>query len=199
MDIQEFISFISQYGGIIGQAVSAVFLFVITIVQIAKYGKVSKEVKDSMPKYRLEDYQKNSPVSGQTFSRIVPEYQYDEKTKSLVVVGTKDLQEIIQSSADCALNKILDKFGCLPPEMQAQVTDTDEVNIVDLTDDLEDMSNAINSFEEMRERYGFPVTMSYNQMFDEINKIKSDFDKKVEVTLAKQSKKEEVKEDEKKN
>lgn len=62
-------------------------LGIIAIVQVVKYGKVSKGVKQEMS-YRLQNYRKgisDEDKGGQTFDRIVPEYAYDETRTSFTL------------------------------------------------------------------------------------------------------------------
>lgn len=159
------------------------FLFILSVVQIKKYGKVSKGVKQSMEeevskvRTRLANYRVGISAEdkgGQSFNRVVPEYAYNEETKELYVVGSKDLQEIVQSSIDCALDKILEKFGALPLEMQPAPVQSDEVNIVELNDDLVVAGEMFDQFEDIRQRYGFADTLSYQDMFVKLDQMKSD-------------------------
>lgn len=148
--------------------IELVVLLVIAVIQVVKYGKVSKEVKQDL-KYRLENYQQTEQVKAQEFSPLVPEYKLDENTGELVQVGEKDIQALVQSSVECALEKILEKYNSLPLEMQAQVPTTDTVNVVSMQDDLDYLMEQFGEFEELRKKYGFSDDMSYSDMFRQIS------------------------------
>lgn len=182
-----------------------VFLFILSVVQIKKYGKVSKGVSETMAneskkiRTRLANYRlgiSEEDKGGQSFNRIVPEYAYDEDTQELYVVGSKDLQAIVQSSVDCALDRILEKFGALPPEMQPAPVQSDEVNIVELNDDLVSAGEMFDQFEEIRQKYGFDDTLSYQDMFSKLDQMKADYDTQLKESIANKNK--EIIDDEKK-
>lgn len=183
------LDFLSQNGGVIIRIVEIVLLFVIAIVQLVKYGKVSKGVIEDL-KYRVEDYRSkldDGEKSGQVFHNVVPEYAYDENKQELYQIGVKDLQAIIQSSADCALDKVLERFGCLPPELQPVATQSDDVNIVDLRDDLSAMNDFIDDMEDIRSRYNFGSDLSYKDMFSKLEQMKIDFDENLKKSTAMQN------------
>lgn len=187
-------------------------LGIIAIIQVVKYGKVSKEVKVTMaekveklnenfdkPKFRLPNYRygiSDSEKGGQSFRMVVEELAYDENTGELYVCGMKDLQALIQSSVDCALDKVLDKFGALPPEMQPLPVQSNDVNIVDLRDDLQAASEMFDDFENIRTKYGFSDDLSYNEMFSKLEQMKVDYDTQLKESIANSNS--EVKENEKK-
>lgn len=78
----------------------------------------------------------------QTFSETIPDYELDSGLGVLVQVGTINIYEKIQSNANCALDKILDKF--LEPEYEDMSIKTDQVmeikhyDLIDLAEMLED-------------------------------------------------------------
>lgn len=193
------LDFLKQYAA---EIVQLFMLAVISIIQIVKYGKVSKQTKllsEDIMKYRTESYKDGQATPAQSFDKVVPEYQLDEKTNSLVMVGTKDLQEIVQSSADCALKKVLDKFGGIVPDgyMQPSVNvvgESDDVNVVDLKEDLDYYQEVLDFQEDLRQRYKFKDGMS----LDEMIKILGDRKSKLDSDIQEKLKKQEVKEDEKK-
>lgn len=166
-------------------------LCVIAVIQIRKYGKVSKEVKDEL-KYRTASYREQlsdtqKSKEGQKFDRVVAEYALDESTGELYKVGTKDLQEIVQSSVDCALNRVLDKFGALPPEMQPRPVESNSVNIVEVNDDLLSLGQMFDDFEDIRERYHFDRELSYSDMFNKLEQMKIDFSASVDEKIKNQN------------
>lgn len=171
----------------VSQIVEFFLLLLITFVQVIKYYKYSKEV--SM-KYKTENSVK--PTSGETFKSVVPEYQLDEKKNVLIVTGTIDLQELIQSSADCALKAILDKFGGIIPEAFQKPTppiqeESDEVNVIQIKSDIDKLNDILDFQEGLRERYKFSDGMSLFDMITAIGGMKATVDKKIQSSLEKQA------------
>lgn len=148
-------------------------------------------------KYRTENYQsaKGFCPYAQSFKKIVPVYELDEKTNTLVVVGSKDLQELINSSRDCGLDVILEKYGALPPQLLPEVKEktSEPFDATDLRDDLCILADFAEDIEDMRIRYGMPMA-SFDELQKHISALKCDVDKKIQDSLATQSK--EVKTDE---
>lgn len=169
---------------------SLIILLIAAIIQFVKTGRVSRETRDEISKgvnemkYRLSSYREgDSPEKKesytQQFDREVPEYAYDGATGDLVVVGKKDLQAIVQSSVDCALDKVLEKFGVLPEYMNPIAPTSSDINVVDLDEDLAVMSSMFEDFEDIRSRYNIPITSSYSDMFKKLNDAKADLSSKI--------------------
>lgn len=198
MEFQLFLDWLTSNGLTTAATfLSVIFGLVIMIVQVKKYKLNSNQAKESNLKYRTENYQSVKgfePVS-QTFKRVVPVYELDEKTNELVVVGTKDLQELVQSSRDCGLDVVLEKYGVLPPQMLPEVSSTtsEPYDATDIREDLEILADYHNEIEAMRQRYNIPDA-SEADVLKHISSLKADVDKKIQEELLKQSK--EVKKDE---
>lgn len=93
-------------------------------------------------------------------SMIVPDYKLNGKGE-LVEVGKVDLQEVIDSNLSSTLDAILDKF--LNPsgaESAARRLDVDF-----LQDDLDNLTEAKEFFDDCRERYNRP-DFTDDQIFD---------------------------------
>ena len=187
-----FLEFIEQYGG---KIIYFILLAIIAIIQIVKYGKVNKQTEILLKecdnvKYKLESSEKTS--KGQFFHSVVPEYQLDEKTNTLVTIGTKDLQELVQSSADCALKKILDKFGCIPegfvPQQPVVSEESDKVSVVQLKEDLDYYNDILAFQEELRDRYNFDDGMSLSDMMTALDGMKKSVDGQIQSELQRQFK-----------
>ncbi|WGL31365.1 hypothetical protein [Dipodfec virus UOA04_Rod_986] len=105
---------------------------------------------------------------GQTFSEIEPEYTFNEKTKALEVTGEINVQEQIQSMCECALDKVLEKYGILPEDKQMpSVPQVDGVaDVDDLSTDLDDALAAWEFFDEMREKYELPEHWNEAAIYD---------------------------------
>lgn len=194
MEIKDLIVWLSENGfEFVASLLSIVFGLVIMIVQLKKYKLNSNQAKENNLKYRTENYQqkKGFEPTAQTFERVVKVYELDDKTNSLVVVGTKDLQELVQSSRDCGLDIILEKYGALPPQMLPEVSSKTDVpyDATDLRDDFEMLSDYHNGVEDMRSRYSMPDA-SPEELFAHISKLRSDNDKKIQEQLLKNKQKE---------
>lgn len=130
----------------------------------------------------------NSDVDySQSFSNFQAQYMLDSKTNKLVQIEDKDCQELIQSSADCALDKILEKFGYeglfinLP-----KAIDTDDVldggqNI----DVLQEMGESIDIANNWRDKLGLSYDLTTEQVFEFMNnnkeKLKAFINQKIEA------------------
>lgn len=179
---------LSQY---VLDVLAVVFSLVVMIVQVKKYKYLINQQSEVNLKYRSEDYMLNKGFrrSRQSFSKIVPVYDLDEKTNSLVVVGTKDLQELVQSSRDCGLDVVLEKYGALPPVTPPKVSEvtSEPFDFTDVRDDFEVLSDFNEEVEAMRERYNMPLASS-DELFKHITGLKSKLDKSIHDELSKQKK-----------
>lgn len=200
MDISLYLEWLSSNGfrGV-ATLLSLIFGLVIMIVQLLKYKFNCNQAKESSMKYRTENYQsaKGYVSPSQTFKRIVPVYELDDTTNELVVVGTKDLQALIQSSRDCGLDVVLEKYGVLPVPSQPFISEkSDEVfDATDLREDLIILSEYQDAVEDLRVRYNKPDS-SPTELFKFISDLKAQTDKTIQSSLEKQISISEVKKDE---
>lgn len=118
----------------------------------------------------------------QSFKSVVPTYQLDEKTHKLVETGFRDIQKEIDSYADCALNKMLDKFLNVEDKISEQfnVVDTDEVVETANNFDLADLGEALEVAEIYREKYGLPLSSTPHEIFAYIKQKEKDVNSKIE-------------------
>lgn len=193
--IEWFCSLNLPYGSIICTLLMTIFSFVVMVIQLKKYKLYRNETKETDLKYRKADYQskKGFEPFKQHFKRVVPVYELNSDGDDLVVVGTKDLQELVQSSRECGLDIVFEKYGAIPTSVPPEVkSKTDEpFDATDIRDDFEFLSDMYNDIEELRVRYSLPDA-SPDELFKHINGLKSKLDKDIQDTLAKQVKKEEV-------
>lgn len=193
MDFEQLISFLNTSGlNVAATLLSVIFGLVIMVVQLKKYKIQSNQAKEQKDmKYRTESYQsaKGFEPYKQTFKRVVPVYELDESSKNLVVVGTKDLQELIQSSRDCGLDVVLEKYGALPPQMLPEVSSvsSEPYDATDIRDDLCILADFAEDIENMRVRYNMPMA-SFDELQKHIAKLKLDTDKKIQSELETQAK-----------
>lgn len=64
----------------------------------------------------------------QVFSEFEPDYVLNDDGDDLVIVGSTNIKELIQSNADCALSAILDKF-LGPDYLKGNILD--DFNVID--------------------------------------------------------------------
>lgn len=207
-DFQIYLQSLSEYGlppivMVIFALLSFMSGLVVMIVQLKKFKIQSNQAKENNLKYRTENYQsaKGYQTPAQTFKRIVPVYELDERTNNLVVVGTKDIQDLVQSSRDCGLDIVLEKYGVLPDMVvhggkeayeQACKSDKVDFDMTDIRDDLSVLADFSDEIENMRVRYNMPMA-SYDDLQKHISKLQLETQKKIQETISKQS---EVKKDE---
>lgn len=199
MDI-DFVTFIEwfkslnlPYGSIICTFLSTIFSLVIMVVQIKKYKYQKNQGKDVNLKYRKESYltKKDAPKYTQSFDKVVPVYELNSAGDDLVVVGTKDLQELVQSSRECGLDIVFEKYGVIPTSPAIDSKESSDVfDATDIRDDFEYLSDVFNDVEELRQRYDMP-TASAEDLFKHINSLKSNLDKKIQDELINQNNKKE--------
>lgn len=195
MEFMQYLDYLTANGfGFAVELLSIIFGLVIMIVQVKKYFLYKKQANNEKElvdmKYRKEDYQscKNFTIPSQSFNKVVPIYELDERSNSLVVVGTKDLQELINSCADCALDKILEKYGVLPEIQVPNCPHSDVVfDATDIRDDLCILADFAEDIENMRIRYNMPMA-SYDELQKHIAKLQLENDKHIQEQLSKQVK-----------
>lgn len=191
-DIQQIVDYLAQssWGKLILAIASLVTSVVICVVQLKKYFLYKKEAN---LKYRTENYLEKVKPVGQTFSTTKPEYKLDEKTNTLKQVGEIDLQALVQSSVECELSRVLDKYGVYPQGMLPKCEDSSETYINEVADDLLSLSDMLSEMEDIRERYGLSADMSYAEIGDWLADERAKNDKAIQSKLIKKTeKKEEV-------
>ena len=104
------------------------------------------------------------------FDRFEDEYKLDQANDRLVKVGKVDTQEIIESSMDCALDRILDKYM---PEQVDKFINSHVINVEGtherVNTDLADLGAEFERVEQLKQKYDLDESLSY---FDTLNKLK---------------------------
>ena len=153
-----------------------------------KNGKNIEDVKTEVicMKCRLPDYQEKEAVKGTSFSKYKDEYKWDEVDEKVIPTGQKiDLQALIESSADCALDKMLEKFNLDPTTLTARApasTVSDEVAdfTAEVKDDLEILSRYKQKVADVRTTYGIDSSVPDAEIFNELNKIQRAYSARLE-------------------
>lgn len=128
--------------------------------------------------YRVAEYDTNS---AQTFDYIRPEYKLDSSKDILVKTGDINVYELIQSNADCALDKILDKFLMRDniDNHVIQLVDDKPYECANINVDLSDLGSAYEKMDTLRERYNIPANYtSFGDIVNYLQSIKIEVDKR---------------------
>lgn len=129
-------------------------------------------------RYRTCEYDSNS---AQTFDYIRPEYKLDSSKDVLVKVGDINVYELIQSNADCALDKILDKFLMRDniDNHVIQLVDDKPYECANINVDLSDLGSAYEKMDALRVKYNVPANYtSFSDIVNYLQSIKNEVDKR---------------------
>lgn len=129
-------------------------------------------------KYRTCEYDCDS---AQTFDYIRPEYKLDSSKDILVKTGDINVYELIQSNADCALDKILDKFLMRDniDNHVIQLVDDKPYECANINVDLSDLGSAYEKMDALRDRYNIPANYSsFGDIVNYLQSIKNEVDKR---------------------
>lgn len=133
-----------------------------------KHDDNNKNLEVSNMKQRTPNYRENLTVEqkfaeGQTFSPLVKQFKLDKRSGELVELEPLDIQKLIDSSLDTALDRVLKR---LMPDEQPQPTFAD---MTALSDDLDFMSEALDTAEEWREKLGLSDEISVGDVFQKMS------------------------------
>lgn len=123
-------------------------------------------------KYRKFGY--DTKCYARVYPSKVDDYQWSDIDHKPVVVGKIDAQAEIQSYEDCALSKVLEKYG--PEELTGILKHNTEfsTNIddeLDLESDAERIMSCVNIANELRVKYKLPNDLPMSKIFDEVRSI----------------------------
>lgn len=128
--------------------------------------------------YRVAEY---DSASAQTFDYIRPEYKLDSSKDILVKTGDINVYELIQSNADCALDKVLDKFLMRDniDNHVVQLVDDKPYECANINLDLSDLGSAYEKMDLLREKYNVPANYtSFGDIVNYLQSIKNEVDKR---------------------
>ena len=122
----------------------------------------------------------------QKFSPYVQQYEYDERKDCLVELKTmKNQQELIQSSEDCALDKILERFGYSNVSLNSVLNNhREDVSNLDFYDksqdfnDLVDVGEYMQKAEDLKRQFNLPIDTPAERVYMECQTKLNDFLKK---------------------
>lgn len=146
-------------------------------------------------KCRLDSYRESKDSLECTrFDKIVPEFKFDEQTGKTYKSGEIDLQELINSSAECALDKILERLGGVIPSNLAvpgNISFKDDVGFVEtINDDLDALRENQEYFAELRSRYNLDDSMSDTEVIKYLESVKTSVKSATEELMKKKEEKE---------
>lgn len=168
------------------------FLTVFYAVKTHGLKNIIKEVLKM--NYIFKTLQSVEESEGQTFATEKPVYRLNKATGKLEMTDEKvDLQALIESSLDNALNKVLDRL--IPKVEQAE--DLAELDV--MRDDLDIAMEVSNRAEEYRERFKLPDSYSINDIYNHVAKQADILKAKIDTVKSMQFKNKEGFEDEKKD
>lgn len=99
-------------------------------------------------KYRLPSYREKTPAETQSFSPLVTQYRYNKSTDDLEELPDKlDVQKLVDSSLQTALEAMFDKF--LSPDGQSQL----QTVIDDTRDTLDRLTDAMQYVDELKDEF----------------------------------------------
>lgn len=112
-------------------------------------------------------------------SYLEDEWTWDDDLQGPRITGKIDTFQAIQSSADCALEKVLDRlcnndYNTLVAYAQQKERNVSSVSaeIADMTEDLSDLAKLGELYsvaERYREQFGLSDELSVKEIFDEVN------------------------------
>lgn len=123
----------------------------------------------------------------QTFSYIEPEYKLNVKENRLEKVGNKDLSEMLNSNLDCALDKIISKYGFLPNQSPVNLVDG-VGNVEDFDDNLQELQYICDVAEDYREKFGLAEDVSIEKIYQLVSQASDGLKSKLQSTVSRETK-----------
>lgn len=137
--------------------------------------EVNELIKTVTPLQRLSELEKDR--GGQVFSPLVKQYRYNKAINELEELpDLLDIDKLVQSRMDSCLAAMKEKF-----------LNTEEIvakyDVQQLEEDLAQLGDSLDTFEEMREKYGMSDDSSYD---DILKRIEEDISAQVKAQSAAQ-------------
>lgn len=143
--------------------------------------------------YKFKTIQSVDDSKGQTFATEKPVYRLNKATGELEMTDeVVDLQAVIESFLENALNNVLDRL--MPKVEQAE----DLVELDVMRDDLDIAQEVSNRAEEYRDKFKLPDSYSINDIFNFVAKQADILKAKIDTVKSIQDKQKEGVKDEKK-
>lgn len=160
--------------------VAALVSIIAFIVTFIRTGSVKKALQNlnliqgvTNMTTRAPDYHQSAnenDESIQSFENTRTDYVLNRHTNELEEKPEKiDLQSLINSAVDTALDRVLQK---LMPD-GSEIPDTIETDYENSIGDLDDLAQAMDIAEEYRERLGLPLEMSVSDIYKRVGEYSS--------------------------
>lgn len=176
---------------IVAEFIVVILLFVFRGKSLSKADKTKLfEELDDM-KYRLQSYQEKTSVAPQSFSNQKTEYVYNPADNTLVPAEEPvDLQQLVNSSADCSLDRILERFGVQEAMRLGSEANERIALLSEQREDLADLAEVMYELENARESFGLPLTASLSDIASSIKQRSDSLTVEIDKTkkLAQQAK-----------
>lgn len=144
----------------------AIVVGICTFIRTGSVSRSLKKMEDFEVKFRTPE-QARQQSKPQEFSDYVDSYVLNPETNVLEKLETqKNIQAVIQSYADIAVEKALERF--LPSQVD---TESDPIaNYEDSVRDLAVLGEAMETAEYYRDEFGLPDSYSIAQIYAEVDK-----------------------------
>lgn len=152
-----------EYLPLFVSVVASVILFVRT-----KNVKYLKEVS-YMIKYRTDPSKSAAPDTAQNFdeARFKKVYRLNKATGELELTDDViDLQELIESFKDVALESLLERFNIVDHDKAGN----DEEVYLDMVDDLDTLAEVMERGEQYRDEFGLDPALSLEEVYSFVRK-----------------------------
>lgn len=123
----------------------------------------------------------------QTFSYIEPEYKLNVKENKLEKIGNKDLSAMLNSNLDCALDKIIAKYGFLPTQSPVNLIDG-VGNVENFDDDLQELQEICDVAEDYREKFGLAEDVSIEKIYQLVAQASNCLKSKLQGSVSRETK-----------
>lgn len=163
--------FIKEYG-------FALLSLVCGIISSLFATKANGKIKEVLSLYRSSNFKSSE---AQEFDNTEVKYKLNEATNTIVKVDTVDLQELVNSSVETALENCLSR---IMPNLEDLVVD-DEVRLQEVRDDLDLLIESSTVAEEYRKKLGLPHSYSISQIYEAVARYSDDLAIKIKKEVNK--------------
>lgn len=135
--------------------------------------EVSQDMKPRMSDYRENLTREQKLDEGQTFSRYVKQFVLNERTNELEEVEPLDIVQLVNSNVESCFQSALQRLLPTPSEEADSVVDLSQVS-----DDLDFLSEAMETAEMWRDRLNLSQDISVQDIFAKVEQYEANLLKK---------------------
>lgn len=120
---------------------------------------------------------KKKKKSIQTWCYKFPKFKYNDKEKKLIRDGERDLNELIQSSKDCALDVIYNKFigsgqgAIFPNKFEVKQSAYFDASNLE-SDDLLELGKLNSKADYYKEKFNLDSKLTVEEVFNKVTEIR---------------------------